>query len=157
MNRAVVLRTSAGLARYLLDTHADAKERGVVIGYDGRHFSAVFAEETARVLAAAGIKSYLSEGECPTPMAAYAVTALNAVAGVMVTASHNPPEYNGYKVYARNGAQIIPPADTGIAAAIASGGHADEIPTLSLDDARQRGLVESFGEALEALCICRSP
>lgn len=149
MNRAVVLRTSAGLAQYLLDNEPDAKERGVVIGYDGRRMSDVFANDTASVLAAAGIPVHLSDDFSPTPMTAYAVTALGAVAGVMVTASHNPPEYNGYKVYARNGAQIVPPADTGIAAAVAAAPPADAIPTLALEAARTQGLLKSFGEPLE--------
>ncbi len=149
MNRAVVLRTAAGLARYLLEHEPDAKTHGVVIGYDGRRQSDVFANDTAAVLTAAGITVHLSAGVCPTPMVAFAVTELGAVAGVMVTASHNPPAYNGYKVYARNGAQIIPPADTGIAAAVLRAGHADEISALDLAAARQQGLLKTFGEALE--------
>ena len=119
MNRLVVRQTSAGLGHYLLsDPFLRAAERGVVIGYDGRILSAEFAEDTARTLAALGIRVYLSSKMVPTPVTAYAVKALNAAAGVMVTASHNPPEYNGYKVYWGNGAQIIPPHDSGIAAAI---------------------------------------
>lgn len=149
MNRAVVIRTAAGLGRYLLDNHPDARERGVVIGYDGRTMSDVFANDTQAVLCALGIVAHMSEGVCPTPMAAYAVTELGAVAGVMVTASHNPPEYNGYKVYAENGAQIIEPADVGIAAAIAQVGPADEVPLAELADARQKGLAKTFGEELE--------
>lgn len=149
MNRAVVRRTSAGLARYLLERVPGAKERGVIIGYDGRRQSDVFAEDTAAVLTAAGIRVHLSEGRCPTPIVAFAVRALDAAAGVMVTASHNPPQYNGYKVYADNGAQIIPPVDLQIAEAIASVGPASSIETLSLDDARARGLLHSFGEALD--------
>ena len=150
MNRAVVLRTAAGLGRYLLDTYPDAKQRGVVIGYDGRHLSDVFAEDTARVLAALGIRTFTSKTTCPTPMAAFAVTKLACVAGVMVTASHNPPEYNGYKVYADNGAQIVPPADTGIAAAIETIGAANAIPCADLATAQAEGLADSFGAELEA-------
>ena len=132
MNRAVVRRTSAGLARYLLEHEPDATERGVVVGHDARRMSDVFAVETAMVLTAAGIPVHLSEGVCPTPVVAYGVRRLDAVAGVMVTASHNPPAYNGYKVYARNGAQIVPPADCYVAQAIELVGPANAIPTLPL-------------------------
>jgi len=105
MNRAVVLRTTAGLARYLLtNPDNDARRRGVVIGYDARHHSFEFAQDTACVLAAFGIPSYLSPHPCPTPITAFAVSHLEAAAGVMITASHNPPEYNGYKAYWSNGA-----------------------------------------------------
>lgn len=145
MNRAVIRRTTAGLAKYL-QTNASPKElaRGVVIGYDGRHHSRAFAEETACVLAAAGIQSFLSPNVCPTPVAAYAVTALHAAAGVMVTASHNPPEYNGYKAYWSNGAQIIPPHDKGIAAAIETCPDAKNVPTMNFREARDAGWVKYF-------------
>src|SRR5437868_12504984 len=109
MNRAVVIRTTAGLAAYLLE-HAEAaktaKTAGVVIGRDGRRGSPEFLEETAAVLAAAGIPALVFDGVVPTPLVSFAVRELGAVAGVMVTASHNPPEYNGYKVYWSNAAQI---------------------------------------------------
>jgi len=118
MNRLVVRETTAGLATYLFDKVASVATRGVVIGYDARRGSRVFAEDAACVLAGCGIKAYLFERECPTPLCAFATRELGAAAGVMVTASHNPPEYNGYKVYWDNGAQIIPPHDAGIAAAI---------------------------------------
>ncbi len=149
MNRAVVLRTAAGLGHYLRAHHPGAATQGVVIGYDGRRLSDVFARDTAEVLSAQGIVAHLSSGVCPTPMVAYAVTALGAAAGVMVTASHNPPEYNGYKVYAENGAQIVPPADSLIAEAIAAVGPADAIERRDLADARAAGLVQSFGDALD--------
>lgn len=149
MNRAVVLRTTCGLARYLLEAGEDATRRGVVIGFDGRRMSPEFAEDTACVLAAAGIPSHVSPLPCPTPVAAYAVTRLNAAAGVMVTASHNPPAYNGYKVYWGNGAQIIPPHDTGIAAAIAAAPEADAVPRMPLEEARSRGLVKDFASDVE--------
>jgi phosphomannomutase len=153
MNRAVVLRTAAGLAAYLLEHEPEAKRRGVVIGYDGRKLSDVFARDTASVLCAAGIPSYLSDGCCPTPLVAYALSELNAVAAVMVTASHNPPDYNGYKVYAANGAQIIAPADTRIAAAVEAAPHADLIPKMSLDAAREAELLRSFGAEMDRLYL----
>jgi phosphomannomutase len=149
MNRAVVRRTSAGLARYLLDNEPDATKRGVVVGHDARRMSNAFAVDTAMVLTAAGIPVHLADGVCPTPLVAYGVRQLDAVAGVMVTASHNPPAYNGYKVYARNGAQIVPPADCYIAQAIELAGAANAIATLPLDEAQARGLLTRFGAELE--------
>ncbi|WP_437923242.1 phospho-sugar mutase [Sorangium sp. So ce291] len=150
MNRAVILRTTAGLARYLLAALGDkARSAGVVVGYDGRRMSREFAEDAACALAAAGIPSHLAPAPCPTPVAAFAVAHLGAAAGVMVTASHNPPEYNGYKVYWDNAAQIIPPHDTGIATAIDASPPADQVPRVPFDEARQRGLVRDFPEELE--------
>jgi phosphomannomutase len=129
MNRVLVRKVSAGLAAYLAATVPDAKSRGVVIGRDGRKMSEEFAEDTARVLAGAGFKVMLATHPWPTPTTAWAVTARHAAAGVMVTASHNPPAYNGYKVYWENGAQIIPPHDVGIAAAIDRVERTDRLPT----------------------------
>lgn len=118
MNRLVVQQAAAGLARYLLDTDPRSAERGVVIGYDARRKSDVFASDTARVMAAYGIRSMLFDQYVPTPVVAWSITELDAAAGVVVTASHNPPADNGYKVYLGDGAQIVPPHDTGIAACI---------------------------------------
>jgi phosphomannomutase len=146
MNRAVVRRASLGLATYLLAHEPEAKTKGVVVGYDGRHFGREFAEDTAAVLLAAGVPVHLSERVCPTPLVAFAVTDLGAVAGVMVTASHNPPEYNGYKAYAKNGAQIIAPADTAIAAAIEEGPNADAIVLADLAKERASGTLRDLGE-----------
>jgi phosphomannomutase len=140
MNRAVVRRTSAGLARYLKAQVPEAVSRGVVIGRDGRRMSAEFAEDTACVLAAEGIPALVLPGLVPTPLTAFATLRLGACAAVMVTASHNPPEYNGYKVYWGNGAQIVPPQDQGIAAAIGAVEPANQVRLLSPAEARQRGL-----------------
>src|SRR6185503_18774946 len=107
MNRVLVRKVTAGLAAYLVASADDARARGVVIGHDARRNSRVFAEDTARVLGGAGLKVFLAHRPWPTPTTAWAVTDLGACAGVMVTASHNPPAYNGYKVYWGNGAQII--------------------------------------------------
>ena len=150
MNRAVVRRASAGRGRYLLD-HTPARDgkRSVVVGYDGRRMSREFAAETAAVLCAAGIETHLSNKLCPTPIVAFGVRELGAAAGVMVTASHNPPAYNGYKVYAANGAQIIPPTDKRIAEAIAHTGPADTVPVLELGAATERGLLHPIGEPLD--------
>jgi phosphomannomutase len=139
MNRVLVRKVSAGLAAYLIANADDARRRGVVIGHDARRNSRVFAEDTARVLGGAGIKVYLAHRPWPTPTTAWAVTDCGACAGVMVTASHNPPAYNGYKVYWGNGAQIIPPHDTGIAAAIAEVGRSDQLVMPALDELRGAG------------------
>ncbi len=148
MNRAVVRRTSLGLARYLKATVPDVATRGVVIGRDGRRMSAEFAEDTACVLAAEGIPAHVFPNVVPTPVTAFAALRLNAAAAVMVTASHNPPEYNGYKVYWGNGAQIIPPHDTGIAAAIDAVGPANEVRLLTPAEAREKGLWRELPDSM---------
>ena len=126
MNRAVVIRAAAGLAAYL-----NAKgERGglVVIGYDARHKSADFARDTAAVMTGAGFRAAVLPRPLPTPVLAYAIRHLGAVAGVEVTASHNPPRDNGYKVYLGDGSQIVPPADAEIAAEIDAIVSLDDVP-----------------------------
>lgn len=125
MNRAVVIRTTAGLAEHLA-AHGLAG-RPVVVGFDARPDSETFATDVIGVLAAAGMPIAAFPEPAPTPLVAFAVRRLDAAAGVVITASHNPPAYNGYKVYAANGAQIIPPADAEIAAAIDAVGPANEV------------------------------
>ncbi|PZS33926.1 MAG: phosphomannomutase [Pseudonocardiales bacterium] len=125
MNRTVVRRAAAGVAAWLTaQGHTGAP---VVVGYDGRHGSHDFARDSAAILAAAGLDARLLPRLLPTPLVAFAVQYLGAAAGVMVTASHNPPEDNGYKVYAADGAQIVPPTDTEIEAAIRAVGRTREI------------------------------
>jgi phosphomannomutase len=136
MNVAVVRRAAAGLARYLLDTDPEAAERGVVIGFDARHKSERFALDTAQVMAAAGIRALLLPETLPTPLLAFTVVRLGAAAGVMVTASHNPRTDNGYKVYLGDGAQIVDPVDTEIAAGIAAVGPLGRVAVAEPDDAR---------------------
>ncbi|MFD8753511.1 phospho-sugar mutase [Kitasatospora sp. NPDC059577] len=125
MNRSVVIRAAAGLVAYV-------KEQGlgdlVVIGYDARHKSYDFARDTAAVVVGAGLRAALLPRPLPTPVLAFAVRNLGAAAGVTVTASHNPPQDNGYKVYLGDGSQIVPPADAGIAAEIDAIGSLDEVP-----------------------------
>ena len=133
MNRAVVRGTTAALARWLRGpgrgiAGAGAAEAGVVIGCDARHRSDEFADEAARVLAGAGIRVHLLPRRQPTPLLAFAVRHLHAAAGIMITASHNPPAYNGYKLYLRDGAQIVPPADAEIEAEIRSLGPLSGVP-----------------------------
>ncbi|MFF3733811.1 phospho-sugar mutase [Streptomyces sp. NPDC002476] len=126
MNRAVVIRAAAGLAAYL---KAEGQGDGlVVIGYDARYKSADFARDTAAVMTGAGLRAAVLPRPLPTPVLAYAVRHLGAVAGVEVTASHNPPRDNGYKVYLGDGSQIVPPADARIAAEIAAVGPLDTVP-----------------------------
>ena len=121
MNRVVVTRAAAGLGRYLL---ALGHENGrVIVGYDARYNSAVFATDTAQILAGAGLAPLLCSRALPTPVVAFGIRHFDCVAGVVVTASHNPPQDNGYKVYLGDGSQIIPPADSDIAAQIAAVSH----------------------------------
>ncbi|MDX6301853.1 MAG: phosphomannomutase [Nocardioidaceae bacterium] len=134
MNRAVVIRAAAGLASYLKEQGADHAAT-VVVGYDARHSSDVFAEDTARVMVGAGLRAVLLPRALPTPLLAYAIRRLGCVAGVMVTASHNPPADNGYKVYLGDGSQIVPPADAEISAAIDAVGP---LPGVRLADGWER-------------------
>jgi phosphomannomutase len=150
MNRVVVIRTTAGLCAYLRAQVPDAAERGVVIAYDARRKSREFAEDAAAVCAGAGLKAYLLPDLAPTPLLAFAVKDLGAAAGVMVTASHNPPEYNGFKVYWGNGAQIVPPHDDGIAAAIDAVDSLIKVPRPILKEARLKGLVVDPPAELES-------
>lgn len=126
MNRAVVIRAAAGLAAYL---KAKGQTDGpVVIGYDARHKSADFARDTAAVMTGAGLRAVVLPRPLPTPVLAFAIRHLGAVAGVEVTASHNPPRDNGYKVYLGDGSQIVPPADAEIAAEIDAVASLHDVP-----------------------------
>jgi len=125
MNRAVVLRAAAGVAARV---RVEDPHGLVVIGYDARHKSAAFARDTAAAVTGAGLRAALLPGPLPTPVLAFAVRHLGAAAGVMVTASHNPARDNGYKVYWRDGAQIVPPLDAAIAAEIDAIGSLRDIP-----------------------------
>jgi phosphomannomutase len=126
MNRSVVIRAAAGLAAYLNQQGAGGGL--VVIGYDARHKSADFARDTAAVMTGAGLRAAVLPRPLPTPVLAFAIRHLGAVAGVEVTASHNPPRDNGYKVYLGDGSQIVPPADAGIAAEIDAVRSLDDVP-----------------------------
>ena len=134
MNRVVVSRAAAGLADYLVERGGHS----IVIGYDARRNSAVFAHDTAQIMAAAGISAMVLPHHLPTPVTAFAIHFLGTSAAVMVTASHNPPDDNGYKVYLGDGSQIVPPADAEISACIARVGAVADIPRsddyVTLDD-----------------------
>lgn len=108
LNIKIVKKATVGFAKYLLEVYKNAKERGVCISHDNRLYSREFTLETARVLSSFGIKSYIFDSLRPTPELSYAVRKMHAVGGVMITASHNPKEYNGYKVYDENGCQLVP-------------------------------------------------
>ena len=142
MNRAVVIRATAGLAAHLAATgHAG---QPVVVGYDARHRSDRFAADAAGVLAAAGFPVHLADRPLPTPVVAFGVVHLGCCAGVQVTASHNPPRDNGYKVYLGDGAQIVPPSDTEISARIDAVGPLASVPRAAPDDPR----ITATGDAL---------
>jgi len=153
MNRVVVLQSAAGLARYL--TEHFAPECSVVIGYDARHNSDVFAHDTASIMQGAGVRAFVLPRPLPTPVLAFAIRHLGASAGVMVTASHNPPQDNGYKVYLEDGCQIVPPVDEQIAAmidSVASSMRVDELPRNDRWQTLDESIVHSYAErALEIL------
>jgi phosphomannomutase len=151
MNRAVVRRAAAGLAGWL--TQQGAHGRPVVVGYDGRHRSADFARDSAAIFAAAGFDARILPRPLPTPLLAFAVQRLDAAAGVMVTASHNPPQDNGYKVYVADGAQIAPPVDREIEAAIRAVERVRDVPLSDaftvLDDAVVDEYVAAVAELVQ--------
>jgi phosphomannomutase len=149
MNRAVVWRATWGLAQRVLAAVPHGAERGVVVGGDARRLSRELSEDAAAILAAAGIRVVLFRYPVPTPLVGFAVKKLGAAAGVVVTASHNPPEYNGYKVYWENAAQIVPPIDAEIAKAIEAAPPARDVARPDIDDLVERGLVVEASADLE--------
>ena len=144
MNRAVVRAATAAVAGWLRAHDPGSADAGVVVGRDARHRSDEFAAEAASVLAGAGFGVHMLPPRQPTPLLAFAVRSLRAAAGIMITASHNPPADNGYKLYLGDGAQIIPPADAEIEAAIRALGPLREVPLGSLDGPR----VTRHGDAM---------
>ena len=150
MNRVVVTRAAAGLAAYLKEKGASSTD-AVVIGYDARRNSDVFARDTAEVMTGAGLRALVLPRALPTPVLAFAVRHLGAVAGVMVTASHNPPQDNGYKVYLGDGSQIVPPADAEIAAHIAAVGALADVPRGDAGETLDEGVYTAWLAATSAL------
>ena len=143
MNIYTVRKATQGLANYILKV--GGKEKGVAIAYDSRRMSPEFSMEAALCLAANGIKAYRFESLRPTPELSYAVRKLGCIAGINITASHNPPEYNGYKVYWEDGAQITPPHDGGIMDEVKAITDFSTLKTMSEEDARKAGLLVTIG------------
>ena len=144
MNKYNVRRATKGLAGYLKEDPENAK-RGVVIGYDSRNFSAEFARDTALVLCAEGVPAYLFDALRPVPLLSYAVRHLNAAAGIVITASHNPPQYNGYKVYGEDGAQVGPEVAEGITRVIRATKYTDCV-LMDEAEAKKAGLLKIIGD-----------
>ena len=147
MNIYTVRKATQGLANYIL-TQGKQKQ-GVAIAYDSRHMSPEFADESARCLAANGIKAYVFETLRPTPELSYAVRKLGCAAGINITASHNPPEYNGYKVYWEDGAQITPPHDAGIMDEVRQVTDYGQVKTMDAEAAVLAGLYETIGKGID--------
>ncbi len=151
MNKYTVGKATLGLANYIVKQKGQSK--GVAIAYDCRHFSKEFGEETALILNANGIKTYLFDSLRPTPELSFAVRELKCIAGIVVTASHNPPEYNGYKVYWEDGAQIIDPTDKGIIDEVNAITDYFNIKQMDKQEAIEEGLYNVIGQEIDDLYI----
>ena len=147
MNIYTVRKATQGLANYI--AKKEAKAQGVAIAYDSRRMSPEFADEAALCLAANGIKAYVFESLRPTPELSFAVRKLGCIAGINITASHNPPEYNGYKVYWEDGAQITPPHDSGIMAEVQKVVNYNEVKTMDEEAAKAAGLFAVIGKEID--------
>lgn len=147
MNVYTVRKATQGLANYIASV--GGKEKGVAIAYDSRRMSPEFADEAALCLAANGIKAYVFESLRPTPELSYAVRKLSCIAGINITASHNPPEYNGYKVYWEDGAQITPPHDTGIMDEVKKVTDYSTVKTMDKEAAKAAGLYIVIGQDID--------
>lgn len=147
MNIYVVRRATQGLANHIIKQ--GGADKGVAIAYDSRHMSPEFAEEAALTLAANGIKAYKFESLRPTPELSFAVRELGCIAGINITASHNPPEYNGYKVYWEDGAQFTPPHDKGVTAEVLAITDLSTVKTTDVESAKAAGKYEIIGEAID--------
>ena len=147
MNIYTVRRATQGLANYIIKQGGAAK--GVAIAFDSRHMSPEFAEEAALTLAANGIKAYRFETLRPTPELSFAVRELGCIAGINITASHNPPEYNGYKVYWEDGAQFTPPHDKGVTEEVMAITDLSTVKTMGAQEAKAKGLYEIIGAAID--------
>ena len=147
MNKYTVGKATQGLANFIIKQNG--QDRGVVISFDSRHMSPEFSKLTALVLNANGIKTYIMDRLRPVPELSFSVRKLNAIAGVMITASHNPPKYNGYKVYWEDGAQIVPPIDKNIITEVRNVKSYSDIKTISEEEAIKKGLYNVVGNELD--------
>ncbi|WP_370295518.1 phospho-sugar mutase [Rossellomorea marisflavi] len=149
MNVYTVRKASEGLARYIEDQGEEAKQRGVVIAYDSRHKSPEFAMESAKTLATHGIQTYVFDELAPTPELSFALRTLNAFSGIVVTASHNPPEYNGYKVYGEDGAQLPPHEADEVIRRVNEVEDELVIKVLPEEELKQKGLIKMIGKEID--------
>jgi len=147
MNKYTVTKATQGLANYIKEHNPENK--GVAISYDSRHMSKEFSQFAALCLNANGIKTYVFENLRPVPELSFTVRKLNCIAGIMITASHNPPKYNGYKVYWEDGAQIVPPHDKGIIGEVNKISDFGEIKSISKEEAEQKGLYHTIGKEID--------
>ena len=147
MNIYTVGKATQGLANYIKKKNGE--DRGVAIAFDSRHMSPEFSKETALILNANGIKTYLFDSLRPVPELSFAVRELNCIAGIMITASHNPPKYNGYKVYWEDGAQIVPPVDKEIIEEVKSITDYGNIKKISQEEAENRKLYNVIGKEID--------
>lgn len=154
MNIYTVRRATQGLCNYILKFGKESKDRGVAIAYDSRNKSREFSEEVCRVLAGNGIKAYLFDSLRPTPQLSFAVRTLNCISGIVITASHNPPEYNGYKVYWEDGGQVVYHADE-IIKEVNAIDNFEDIKVLAFEEGKNLGLIEILGEEIDKLYIDR--
>ncbi len=149
MNIYNISTVTQGIANFIVDKGQDYVDRGVVIGYDCRHFSAEFAMTAALVLNASGIKAYLFESLRPTPEISYAIRDLNAASGIIITASHNPKDYNGYKVYWEDGAQVLSDIADGMTKEILSLKGLEDVKKADEDEAKKSGLLTMLGKEMD--------
>jgi len=149
MNKYTLRKANYGFGKYLSECYKNELSRGVVIAYDNRNKSVEFAEESAKVLAAFGIKSYLFESLRPTPELSFAVRELNAIGGIVVTASHNPPKYNGYKIYDEDGCQLVPRYADQVISYVESVEDLFQVEVVDYDEAKEKGLIEVIGSDID--------
>jgi len=147
MNQYTVGKATQGLSNYIIKK--GGKERGVAIAYDSRNFSKEFGEQTALCLNANGIKAYLFDSLRPVPELSFAIRSLNCIAGIVITASHNPPEYNGYKVYWEDGAQIVSPIDKEIIQEVNAINDYTKIKTIKKEEEIEKGLLNIIGKEID--------
>ena len=149
VNKYIVRKATQGLANYIINYSENGQEKGVVIAYDSRHNSPQYSLEAALVLAANGIKTYLFDGMRATPELSFAVRELNAVGGIVITASHNPSEYNGYKLYWEDGGQVVPAQARDIIAEIEEIDDFSIVKTIDEDEALDQDLLEYIGSEID--------